>query len=108
MKKNDKIKINITQQGAPVINIGWIVEVGENVVALSIDFMSKYCEVSTSFSGSNDECGIVLQATERSLFLNEQADREDFTTIEFPDFKGWNVFATWLGRYTLNVCLIKL
>lgn len=107
MKKNDKLKIKITQQGAPDINYGWIVEIGENVVALNIELKSKYCEVSSSFSGSNGECGVVLQTTKRSLYLNDKTDREDFTTIEFPDFKGWNVFATWLGRYTINVCLIK-
>ena len=108
MKKNNKIKIKITQQGAPAINNGYVVEVGERVVALSVDLTSKYCNVSSSFSGSKGECGVVLRASERSLYLNEKSNREDITIIEFPDFEGWNVFAYYLGRYTLNVCLIKL
>ncbi len=101
------IKIKVIQQGAPIVNTGWVVESGKNIVALYVDLKSKYCEVSSSFSGSNGDCGVSLKATERSLHLNEEVEKEDFTSIVFSDYKGWDVFAYYLGRYTLNVCLVK-
>ena len=107
MKKNDQIKIKIKMQGSPIVNGGLVYEISENIVALDIDLKSKYCDVMSSFNGSDGSCGVLLAANERSLYLNDLVDKDSFTEIEFSDFKNWSVFAWYLGRYTLNVCLIR-
>lgn len=107
MKKGDFINYKIRHKGAPVINDGYISELGENIVALIIDLKSKYCEVSCSFGGSDGSCGVYINANERSLSLNQNVQKDEPTAIEFSDFVGWDVFACGIGRYTLSVCLIK-
>lgn len=107
MKKGDKLKIEITHQGAPVVNDGFIIELGKNVCAVSIDMKSKYCQTAFSISGSNGECGIVIVTTEESLHLKKGVHRDDPTHLEFPQFKGWDVFASGIGRYTLRICFTK-
>lgn len=107
LKPDDSIRIKKSMQGAPVVNNGYVEQIGENVVAISIDLRSKYCDVISSFSSSNGSCGVLLAANERSLYLHKTKERDSFTQIEFPDFKNWSVFAWYLGRYTLNVCLVN-
>lgn len=106
-KKGDDVNYTISHQGAPLVNRGYIKEVGKNIVAMEIDLGSKYCEAIFSLYEDNGTTGVVLCATERSLHLNEKTTRDDITTIVFPDFIGWDVFVCEVARYTLSVCLIK-
>lgn len=107
MKKGDKIKVKIAHQGAPIVNYGEIAEVGKNIIGLYVDLKSKYCEVDAMTTGSDGICGVYIGTNEESIKLKEDVDRNEPTKIEFPEFKGWNVFAAHLGRYTLSVCLIR-
>lgn len=107
LRKGAVIRCAIKHQGAPIINDGYVREIGKNIVALEIDLRSKYCEVSFSFGGSDGTCGMYVNANERSLHLNEKVKRDEPTEIEFTDFVGWDVFACGIGRYTLSVCLIR-
>ncbi|HNH30442.1 MAG TPA: hypothetical protein PKU71_13565 [bacterium] len=107
LKKGDAIRCTIKHQGAPIINGGYVREIGENIVALEIDLKSKHCEVTCSFSSPNGDCGVYVEASERSLYLNEKEKWTTTTGVEFSDFVGWDVFACSIGRYTLRVCLIR-
>lgn len=105
-KKNELF--TVIQQGAPVINGGCIIERSENLIAIEIDMKSKYCEVGL-FTHEDPEnvCGLMIGANEDSLNLKEGIDKDTYTEIKFPNFKGFSVFAANLGRYTLSVCLIR-
>lgn len=107
LNKGDVIRCAIKYKGAPIINEGYVREIGKNIVALEIDLKSKYCEVSCSFGGSDGTCGVYVNANKRSLHLNEKVKRDEPTAIEFTDFVGWDVFACGIGRYTLSVCLTR-
>jgi hypothetical protein len=107
MKKGDKIKLEIPVQGAPIVNYAHVCEVGENIVAIEIDMMSKYCEVDAFVGGSVGECGIYIGTNSHSLKLNKNVVSSAPTLVEFPQFNGWHVFSAHIGRYNVSVCLIK-
>lgn len=106
--KQGKELFTIIQQGAPVINSGYIVEQSENLIAIEIDMKSKYCEVAL-FTHKDPEniCGLMIGTNEDSLNLKEDAAKDTYTEIEFTNFKGFRIFAANIGRYMLSVCLIK-
>jgi hypothetical protein len=107
LSKGAVIRCAVKHKGAPIVNGGYVREIGKNIVALEIDLKSKYCEVSCSFGGSDETCGVYINANERSLHLNKYVKRDEPTALEFTDFVGWDVFACGIGRYTLSVCLIR-
>ncbi len=96
----------VTAQGAPVLNSAYIVREAEGIVALEIDLKSKHCEVSAVSTCEGKE-SLWIEATEHSLHLHRHRKRDDITAIEFPRWPGYEIFATYLGRYTLDVCLVK-
>lgn len=100
-----ELEIKIVTQGAPVINAGSVYSKGADVVALEIDLHSKYCEVSATSGGEFP--GIFIDANERSLELDKTKSVEESTFIEFPQYAGWNVWCSGIGRYTLSVCLVR-
>ena len=59
----DPIRISIKQTGAPVVNNGYVYELGENIVALVIDMQTKYCEINYLFGGSDLSCGVARKAS---------------------------------------------
>lgn len=101
--KHPGVEIKITEQGKPVIDEGWVVQAGKNVVAIQIEMISKYCETVGHLCGEIP--GIIIQPSTRSTNLKE--DAEEFTETIFPEFAGYDVFAANIFRYTLNVCLVK-
>ena len=109
MKNYRSTPITIKQQGAPVLSqdVAYVLKEGEEIVALTIDMHSKYCEIGGSISGSNGDCGILVGAKETSLYLDENKDKDSYTEIYFPEFDGWDCIASNGGRYSLYVCLIK-
>lgn len=106
----DLTPINVTRRGAPVLSNyehAFVVQRGEKVVAIYIDMMSKRCEIGCSIGGSDGSVGITIDATEHSLHLDETKDREEFTEIYFPEFKGWTYWCGNMARYTCSICLVK-
>lgn len=100
----------VAQQGAPICNGAVICAEGKDVVAISIDMKSKYCNVDAII----DSYQIAIGADEHSLHLKEGIDiktpekyLEALTIVEFPRFKGWEIFCAHIARYTLRVCLIR-
>ncbi len=108
LHKATVVRCAVTHQGAPIINDAILYRKSKDIACIQIDCRSKYCEVDAYFSGSDGECGIYIGANERSLHLKNDVDRGDPTSIMFPDFVGWNVFATSSGRYTISVCLVRV
>jgi hypothetical protein len=96
---------HIREQGAPAVNRGWIVREGPGVVALGIDMKSKHCVIGATMGGDNT-AGIVLEATDESMFLDVTKDRDAWTIIEFVGYPGWRIHSADLARYTLAVCLV--
>ncbi len=97
-------KVTVKHQGAPLINVDNVHVITNDMIALSVDMKSKYCEVMAY--ANIDGCPAVIVGTnEHSLHLNE--DVEGDTDIVFYGYEGWYVFIADISRYTLRVCLAK-
>lgn len=97
----------LEQDGEVIVNGGWVEAAGERVVALSFDLATKYAQTAGfSYNSEPDFSGIFLCATPETLHVNE-SKRGELTHILFSDYPGWHVHCADIGRYTLNVCLIK-
>lgn len=103
---HEETRIVIKSQGAPILNDAIVLKRGDEIVAVSIDCKSKYCEVAFSITG-NDSVSLCIVANERSLNLNEDVPRNTPTIIDLVDFAGWNILCTGAGRYEIYACLIK-
>ena len=102
---------NIEFQGGPIIDKCYLDYESENLVGIMIDLKSKNCDYSCSFSNICSSInlhisGIDIEATEDSLYLNEEAEFND-TRILFPEYNGWDVYAHSQGRYHILVILRK-
>ncbi len=106
MKPTVLVKHVITSQGAPIVNDVHLHEDGANLVALEIDMKSKYCTVDMSSEDEGIPC-IHIEANDSSLKLNENFGLTESTGISFPEYKGWDVYATGAGRYSIRVVLIR-
>lgn len=101
-----KGEISIVTQGAPEVSAGVVgYKKRRDIAIFEIDLRSKYCEVIAHFVNFEKCPGVMIDTSERSLHLHPT--ETGATVIEFPGFKGWSVFASGIGRYTLGVCLIK-
>ena len=99
------VRCVIQDQGAAIINHGWIQSLGETVVAIGVDMRSKRCIIGAS--GSDGEVPlIVIDTNSESLHL-KKGNEGELTVVTFPDFKGWSVWCADIARYTVAVCLIK-
>ncbi len=103
-------------RGAPVLSdlqkqgkacLATIREASKNIVAIEIDFKSKYCEVGMYSGGVGDVVNIHVLANKKSLYLNPKVHEFEPTAIAFTAFVGWDIFTSEFSRYTLCVCLIK-
>lgn len=104
---NGEVKLDISHQGAPVVNHAYIVAAAENVVALHIDLRSKRCEIWATGSDGDDVPTIDVFAGEHAMHLDETKKRDEPTEIRFPEYAGWNAHSASSGRYTVSVCLTR-
>lgn len=95
--------IEITIQGAPVVNNACIVAISDNLVAITVDLHSKRCEIA-GYGGDGTTPVVWLDATEDSLHLHES--NKGITEISFPEFKGWDIWCLSTGRYSVELCLL--
>ncbi len=90
------------------MNAGRLHRKASDVVCIDIDLYSKYAEVLCAGAGSGAAPEVFLAKNERTLHTNEDPRVCNLpTVVAFPDYTGWSVYATYLGRYTLSVCLCK-
>jgi hypothetical protein len=90
-------------QGAIVVNTAHFVLKTDDVACIDIDCATKYAKVACYGSGPE----VMLCATDHSLHLAADVPRETWTLVRFPDFCGWCVYATTVGRYTVSVVLLR-
>ena len=100
------VDIRIVERGAPVVDNGIVYRKGKTVVALALNMRSKYCTVCAKCGISDGIPGIIIEATDESLHLDNTKKGAD-TFIEFPEYKGWSVHSADGGRYTVSVCLVR-
>ena len=94
------VELRIARQGAVRVNTAVICLRSDNIACIYVDLHSKYATISGV--GYDDESGpcLYLQAKDDAKCIE--------TVVEFPEFMGWQVFATdGPARYTLSVCLVK-
>lgn len=110
-KKYKFTKIIIEHQGAPLLNEpeAFVEKESKDIVCLSINLKSKYCDIGSSMSDSLGMCAVSIDANEHSLHLKEDCEygRDESTGISFPEYNGWQYFGSSCGRYTLQICLVK-
>jgi len=85
--------LEIKLQGKPVLTAprAWVVRQGRGIAVLEIDLKSKYCDAGASISSSDGGCGVLIDATEHSIYLDDSKDA-DFTEVWFTEFNGWDVW----------------
>lgn len=107
MRDYPPLNFKILNQGGPIANRGHIVSQSDELVLVHIDFKSKWCEIAAT-GGSNENEGptIYIEITKQSLYINEEA-QSDFTEIEFPDFKEFDIICSEFSRYSLYVTFVK-
>lgn len=99
--------MNIKKQGKPIVNEMIVVTKHEDIALVDVDFKSKYCRVLTY---SNDSYGwdgdedvphimIVPQKDSRALLDTDVVE----TVLEFPEFRGWEIFMCDMSKYILRV-----
>jgi hypothetical protein len=96
----------INRQGEPIINNGYIIEQNKIITAVEIDMRSKWCVVDCTTGGDHGIPGIWIDKTDRSLHLHKS--KKEVTIIEFPIFKGLDIFTAECCRYTLRVVFINM
>lgn len=105
-----QIIVEVRQQGAPVVNVdtAHLHAGGGDCVAILVDMRSKRCEIITADADEDGIPTVYFQATDGSLHLDESKNRDSFTVIALPEFKGWDFFlAEGGGRYTVRLVLTK-
>ena len=95
----------VTRQGGPILNYGYVVAAGENVVAIEVDMRSKRCEIMAESATGTGTPVIWLDGT-NALHLEKGREKEA-TEVAFPEYDGWRIFSAHVCRYTLRVCFVR-
>lgn len=100
-----KIEVKIDNQGYPVLvePCGFVMEEGEKVAAIFVEFNSKNCEVLAIGGDSDGYPNICLGGG----IYGDETQKGEITAISFPSFKDWNIWCCEFSRYTLHVCFVK-
>jgi len=107
MSKLRDFKIEVKEQGAPIVGQGYIFKKYDDLVAVGINMESKYCTID-SIGGSSEGIPQIIIGTNRSsVGLDSSKNRGDLTVIDFPDFKHWVLWSAHISKYVLSVCLVK-
>lgn len=105
---NKPVKTNIDTQGAAIINDGFVIAEGENIVAFEIDLKSKHAFVSGQGANCNNFPCLYIGAYEDTLHINKDVNLNMWTEISFPEYQGWTVWCADLAKYTLTICLVNV
>jgi len=104
---SDAVKFKIVRQGGPILNRGWVVAAGKNVVAIEMDMRSKWCEMEAEYkTPGGAPCVSIGGANERALYLKKSREKEP-TEVAFPEYKGWDIFSAHVCRYTFCACFVR-
>ena len=101
------VELEISHQGAPIVNHTHMVRAASDVIAFHIDMQSKRCNVTCAGSDADNVPVVMISANEYSSNLDGTKNRNEMTEVRFPQYPGWSVHSTGSGRYTISVCLTK-
>lgn len=94
------------KKGALLINYAFVYKKAKDICLIVVDMKSKRGDVC--FTGSdNSYPDMYVGAGHGSLYLNPKCKKDRMTQIIFKDFKGWNIMASNICKYSIYVCLIK-
>jgi len=96
----------ISIQGKIMVNDPFVIYQCENIVLVSLDLKSKYAELDY-IGADNNIPFVILKSTESTINENQEVSLGNYTEIQFPDLDGWDIWATSIGGYTLNICFVK-
>jgi len=100
-----ELKLNITQQGAVLVNEAVILEKSSKLVYAAIDLKTKRVEMMVNYDDENHTPIIELTPTNDSKHLNPDSD--DTTVISFPTLKGFSIKLGDCSRYTITLLFVK-
>lgn len=93
----------IKHRGAPVVGEALILYESDSCVVIELDLSSKYCTIAASSGHS-----LMLGATDYSLGLNQDVDRDELTWVEFLLPEGtWRYTCGSVSRYTAHICFLR-
>jgi hypothetical protein len=86
------------------LNDAILLREGDGIAAIEVDMRTKRADVG-SFGSEDGVPNLHLHANEYSLYTD--TDHTGWTDVAFPDYKGWDIFAASVSKYTLSVCLVR-
>lgn len=105
LKRMQKPVYSVTRQGPFVVSDFPVYKV-KKLEGIIIDCVTKRGEI-TCFSGSEKNVpGLMVELTVDSVHYDKKS-KEPWTHIEFPKYKGWNIFSAEISRYSLHVVFWK-
>lgn len=91
--------VELVTRGAVVVNFGHVIKRRPGLRVYEFDLRTKYADVV----GYVGRYGVMLGATEHSLYVDRGVPRGRYTTLALPRLGGrWELIAT-CSRYTLTV-----
>lgn len=96
----------VVTQGRAVIGFARVITYTPTLAAVEIDVITKWCDVIGAIGDDKGNIGIIINDTYMSINANEES--LSGTEIDFPRFKGWNIFCYSCNRYTLRVVFNKV
>lgn len=78
----------------------------KDLIAVEIDLKAKRAEVDATSSSGDGVPGVIVGAQDGTL--HTVGDRKMPTHFEFPEFRGYDIVATSVSRYTLTVVFGKV
>lgn len=104
-----KYKLRVVEQGAPAVlpiyTVQHMVRRGRGMALATVELRSLGV---TSWSMKDSPAPrIALQASEWAFGLHSKKNPIEVTTIEFPQFTGWEVACTETSCFSTTVCLVK-
>lgn len=102
------MELNITV-GNIKVNDAVLFKEGSNIVALYVDLKAKHAEL-LAVGSDGEEDGFVpcIMLCASPNTLEHEGHKENApTTIYFPEYKNWNIFAAQVCKYSVAVTLTK-
>ena len=96
----------VVQKGRAVCGYARIVVYTPTLASVEIDMATKWCDTIAATSDDKGNVGLIITDTSRSICVNEESLSN--TEIEFPRFKGWDIFCYSCNRYALRVVFNKV
>lgn len=98
------VRLDITP-GIARVNEAHLAYSAPDIACIEIDMRSKYAVMGGACCGGDTVPEVYIGADERTLHKNDAA--AGLTQVAFPDYAGWDVFATDCARYTCRVVLVR-